>query len=54
MDGDDLDIFVVAAAVDLLVFDPEIGEMDLLVEVRQVMFERPVFDLPRVAIGVTT
>ena len=27
--------------------------MDLLVEVRQVVFERPVFDLARVTIGMT-
>ena len=52
MDGDDLDVLVVAAAVDLLVFDPQVGEMDLLVEVREVVFERPFLDLPRVAIRV--
>jgi hypothetical protein len=52
VDGDDLDVLMVPAAVDLLVFDTQVGEMDLLVEVRQVVFERPIFDLPRVAIGV--
>ena len=52
MDRNDLHILVVAAAVDLLVFDPQVGEMDLLIEVRQVVFERPLFDLPHIAIGV--
>ena len=52
MDGDDLNVLAVAAAVDLLVFNPQVGEMDLLVEVRQVVFKCPVFDLARVAIGV--
>src|SRR5947209_20004397 len=49
MDGHDLDVLVVPASVGFLVFDPQIGEMDLLVEVRQ----RPCFNLARVAIGVS-
>ena len=53
MDGRDLDMLVIPPPVDLLVFDPQVGEVDLLVEVRQVVFERPLFDLPLVAIGVS-
>jgi hypothetical protein len=47
----DLHIDVVLAAVDVTVLDAEIGEMDLLIEVRQVMLPGPLFDLARVAIG---
>ena len=53
VDGQDLDIFVVTAAVDLLVFDAQIRKVDLLVEVRQVMLMCPLFDFAAVAIGVS-
>jgi hypothetical protein len=52
MDGHHLDIFMIAAPVELLVFDPKIGKMHLLVEVREVVFVGPLFDLSRIAIGV--
>ena len=53
MDRDDLHILVIAAAIDLLVLDAQVGEMGLLVEVLEVVFERPLRNLPRVAIGVS-
>ena len=43
---------MVATAIDLLVLDAQVGEMNLVVEVRQVVFERPLRNLRRVAIGV--
>src|SRR5207237_1012517 len=52
MKGDDLHIFVVAPPSDVFVLDTQVREMNMLVEVRQVVFERPHFDLARVAIGV--
>jgi hypothetical protein len=53
MEGRNLDVVVVAAAVDLLVFDAQVREMDLVFEVRQVVLERPLLNLPFVAIGVS-
>ena len=47
--GDDLDVLVTVASVQL-VLDAEVGEVDALVEVRQVVFARPLFDLARVPI----
>jgi len=52
MDGHDLDVDVVPAPANLLVLDAQIWEVHLLVEVKQVVFERPLFYLPRVAVGV--
>jgi hypothetical protein len=52
MEGDDLHIFVVAPASDVFVFNTQVWEVHVLVEVRQVVFERPRFDLARVAVGV--
>ena len=46
----DLDVFVPVAPVEL-VLDAEIRKMNRLVEVRQVVFARPLFDLASVAIG---
>jgi hypothetical protein len=40
--GDDLDVLMTVAAPQLIL-DAEIGEVDRLVEVRQVVFVRPVF-----------
>ena len=53
VDGQDLDILMVPAPVDLLVFDPHIREMDLFIEVRQVVFEGPLLNLPVIAIRVS-
>jgi uncharacterized protein (DUF4415 family) len=41
---------MVETAVDLLVFDSDVGKMQLVVEIRQVVRPRPVFDLVRCAI----
>ena len=38
--------------VEFLVFDPQVGKVHLLVEVRQLVFERPPRDLRLVAIGM--
>jgi hypothetical protein len=50
--GDDLDIFVMVASVQL-VFDAEVREVDRLVEVRQVVFVCPRFNLASVPIRST-
>src|SRR5262245_58984262 len=47
---DHLDVLVPVASLEL-VFDSEIGEVDLFIEVREVVFTRPCLDLVRVAIG---
>jgi hypothetical protein len=46
------DVVVIPAAVWLLIFDPQVGEMDLVIEVREVVLERPGLNLFRVAIGM--
>ena len=43
--GRHFDIVVLPPAIVLLVFDAQIGEMDLVVEVRQVVFDRPISDV---------
>ena len=48
--GGDLDIDVILAAVDVAILDAAVGEMDLLVEVRQVVIPRPLLDLAPVTI----
>jgi len=48
--GDDFDVPMMVAAVELLL-DPEVGKVDALVEVGQVVRARPFFDLVLVAIG---
>jgi hypothetical protein len=53
VDGHDLDILAIATPVVLPKFDAQVGEVDLLVEVREVMFERPSLNLPFVAIRVS-
>jgi hypothetical protein len=45
VDGRDLDILVIAAPVELLIFDAEIRKMHLLVEVREVVVVGPFLDL---------
>ena len=47
---DHFDVFVTVTSIELIL-DAEIGEVHRLVEVRQVMFPRPLLDLPRIAIG---
>src|SRR5207253_2063738 len=47
---ENLDIFMAATAVELLVLNAQVGEMHMVVEVRQVVLERPLFDLARVAV----
>ena len=47
---DDFDVLMMVAAVEL-VLDPEVGKVDALIEVRQVMRARPCFDLILIAIG---
>src|SRR5262245_43640676 len=39
-----LDVLVITAAIGLLVFDAQIGEVDLVIEVRQVALGRPAAD----------
>ena len=46
---DDLDVLVSGASMQL-VLDAEVGEVDRLIEVRQVMFARPLFDFAGVPI----
>src|SRR5713101_185934 len=53
VDGRDLDILVIPPPIGLLVFDAQVREMDLVIEVREVVFVRPFLDLVRVAIGPT-
>jgi hypothetical protein len=48
--GDDLDILMAVVPVQF-VLDAEVGKVDTVVEVRQVVFVRPAFDFARVAIG---
>jgi hypothetical protein len=46
----DLDILVIPPPIGLLVLDAQVGEVDLVVEVREVVFPRPFLDLMRLAI----
>jgi hypothetical protein len=46
---DDLDVFITLPAIEF-VLEAEIGEVDRLVEVREVVVERPFLDLARVTI----
>src|SRR5438552_1286317 len=52
-DGQDLAIVMVVAAVDVLVFDPEIGEVHMPIEVGQVVIESPLLNLVLGAIRAT-
>ena len=49
----DLDVLALPAAIRLLVLDADIGEMDLFVEVRQVVFVGPFANLIRRAIRMS-
>jgi len=51
--GDDLDVLVIPPPIRFLVFDPHIREMELVVEVRQVVFVRPFTNLRCCPIGVS-
>jgi len=53
VDRRDLDILVIPPPIGLLVFDAQVREMDLVIEVREVVFVRPFLDLVRVASGPT-
>jgi hypothetical protein len=44
MDGGDFHVFHVAAAVGMLVLDPKIRELDAVIQDRQVVLGRPLFD----------
>jgi hypothetical protein len=48
--GDDLDVLVTLETIHV-VLDPEVGKVNRLLEVRQVVLVRPLLDLTRVAIG---
>jgi hypothetical protein len=47
--GHDFDVLVLLAAIEL-VFDAEVGEMDLVAEVRELVFGSPALDVARIAI----
>ena len=49
---DDLDVLAIPAAIRLLVLDADVREMHLVIEVRQVVFVRPLANLIRGSIGV--
>jgi hypothetical protein len=48
-----LDVVVVPPAVGLLILDTQIGEVDLIIEVGQVVLERPVANLLFAPIGMS-
>jgi hypothetical protein len=50
VDRCDLNISVIPSPIGLLVFDAHVGEMDLVIEVREVVVVRPFLDLVRLAI----
>jgi hypothetical protein len=52
VNGEHLDILVSAAAVDVFVLDPEVWEVNMVIEVRKVMLHRPGANLGLVAIGM--
>jgi hypothetical protein len=47
-----LDVLVVQATVSFLILDPYVGEMHLVIEVREVVVERPITDFRFASIGV--
>ena len=49
---DDLDVLAFPAAIRLLVLDSDVGEVDLVIEVRQIVFVRPFTNLIGRAIGM--
>jgi hypothetical protein len=52
MRGRDLDVAVVPTPVRFLVFNADVREMHLVIEVRQIVFVGPLSDLVRGSIGV--
>lgn len=52
VNGEHLDILVRAAAVDVFVLDPDVWEVNLVVEVRQVMLHCPPANLVLITIGM--
>ena len=56
VDRSDLDVAVKVVSVQVEVVDPNVGKMDVSIEVRQVVFVRPAFDFTlcpvRSAIGI--
>ena len=46
----DLDVFDIATTVGPLVFEAEIGKVNVAVEVRQIVLLGPLFDLFRIAV----
>jgi hypothetical protein len=53
VNGDDLDVDVIVAPIELFVLDPHIRKVQLLIEIGQVVLERPLCNLARVAIGMS-
>jgi hypothetical protein len=53
MDRDDFNILAAATSIQLFVLDAKVREMHLVVEVRQVVFPCPLFDLTLIAIGTS-
>ena len=53
VNGEHLDVLVIAATVAVFVLDPKVGEVDLVIEVGQVMFQCPRADFFLVALGMT-
>ena len=51
--GGHLDVVMVPTAVGILILDPQVGEVDLIVEVREIVFMRPRADLLVGPIGVS-
>jgi hypothetical protein len=47
------DVPMIPAAIGLFVLDAQVGEMDLVAEVREVVVVRPFLDLVRFAIGAS-
>jgi hypothetical protein len=50
VDRRDLDISVIPTPIGFFVFDAEVGEMNLVMEVREVVLVRPLLNLVRLAI----
>ena len=51
--GRHLDVVMIPTAVGILILDPQVGEVDLIVEVREIVFMRPRADFLVGPIGVS-
>src|SRR2546422_186634 len=51
VDRRDLDVLVIPPAIGLFVFEPHVGEVNLVTEVGEVVLVRPFLDFVRLAIG---